>query len=442
MPSGVRISSVNLSGETANVTFLPYTGGTVNIGQVTIPFNYTPVDQYVYGLYQIYSLRYDYTYELEVPQPATATPAPTSTMTATPEPTLSPTSTPAPTSTVAPTATPAPTSTVAPTATPSGPSATLIYLSTGTDQYGSFENNQTLACYSLDCLRNSTCLSNSAISAYFSSPNPTVGDYLYVDNTLTTYYNVTTGYYINHDINFPVYTFLYHVINGQIVSINDCNLTTPTPTITVTSTPIPTSGPTSTPAPTSGPTSTPNPTPTDTPVPTSSPNPTASPNPTPTPTPPLSEGLLVAQIGSVFGNFSQDLTSACNALTFYKSGGQTVLNSYVIYVDTVNIGDYVYQDAYGNNVLSTLSGYFIWSVSPASSSELWQITNGQIVDKNPCSLPTPTPSPTSTAAPTPTPTETADCSLVVEGSVQEIDCSLVVVGSAIPIVGGGEEIAP
>ena len=37
MALGVRITSNNLNEKTANVTFIPTTGGTVNIGEVTIP---------------------------------------------------------------------------------------------------------------------------------------------------------------------------------------------------------------------------------------------------------------------------------------------------------------------------------------------------------------------------------------------------------------------
>ena len=57
MAIGVRILSDNLSGKTANVTFLPLTGGTIDVGSKTIPFNY--IDPYAYGLYQLYFEEYD-----------------------------------------------------------------------------------------------------------------------------------------------------------------------------------------------------------------------------------------------------------------------------------------------------------------------------------------------------------------------------------------------
>ena len=64
MAVGIRISSINLSGDTTNVTFLPTSGGSISLGTQTIPFNYiTPNYQ---GTYQLYVPQYDYTYELVV----------------------------------------------------------------------------------------------------------------------------------------------------------------------------------------------------------------------------------------------------------------------------------------------------------------------------------------------------------------------------------------
>lgn len=71
MAIGARISSTNLSGKTATVTFTPYTGSTsgstVNLGTQTIPFN--NITSHPYGNYAIYLAEYDYTYTLEVPEP-------------------------------------------------------------------------------------------------------------------------------------------------------------------------------------------------------------------------------------------------------------------------------------------------------------------------------------------------------------------------------------
>jgi hypothetical protein len=63
MAIGIRILSDNLSGLTADVTFLPTTGGTIDLGSQTIPFNYISNDPY--GVYELYIPTYDYTYELE-----------------------------------------------------------------------------------------------------------------------------------------------------------------------------------------------------------------------------------------------------------------------------------------------------------------------------------------------------------------------------------------
>ncbi len=68
MAIGVRITSNNLSGQTANVTFQPMTGGTpIDLGIKTIPFNY--YSELPYGEYTISSTTYDYVYTLTVSQP-------------------------------------------------------------------------------------------------------------------------------------------------------------------------------------------------------------------------------------------------------------------------------------------------------------------------------------------------------------------------------------
>jgi hypothetical protein len=67
MAIGIRITSNNLNGKVANVTFNPSTGGTINIGDVTIPFNY--ITEFPYGTYQVYVPFYDYTYDLTINQP-------------------------------------------------------------------------------------------------------------------------------------------------------------------------------------------------------------------------------------------------------------------------------------------------------------------------------------------------------------------------------------
>lgn len=227
MSTGVRITSTNLSGKTATVTFLPLTGGTVSIGSKTIPFNY--VADYLYGTYEIYIPLYDYTYELEVVAP-TNTPTPTPTVTSTPTLTATLTETPEPTSTPTQTNTP----TVTSTPTSSSQVTTFSYLSFATNVYGNFDNNQTAACNSLECLTQETCYSNGGTSAYFVNYIPEVGDKLYSEsNNLVDYYGGANGYFVKLDsLN------LLYVVNGIITSVDGCP--TPTPTLTTTSTPTPT----------------------------------------------------------------------------------------------------------------------------------------------------------------------------------------------------------
>ena len=63
MSFGILISSSNFSGQTADITFYPDTGGTINIGSQVLP--YTFVTDYYYGSYEIYFSSYPktcYTY--------------------------------------------------------------------------------------------------------------------------------------------------------------------------------------------------------------------------------------------------------------------------------------------------------------------------------------------------------------------------------------------
>lgn len=86
---GVIISSDNLSGLTANVVFLPASGGTITLGLKTFPFTYE--SDYVYGVYQCWvpSLKCQYAIEIAGPTP-TPTATPPNTPTQTPTPTVTP----------------------------------------------------------------------------------------------------------------------------------------------------------------------------------------------------------------------------------------------------------------------------------------------------------------------------------------------------------------
>ena len=78
MIQGIRITSTNLSGLTANVTFLPTTGGTIDLGSEVIPFD--NISDYPYGTYELNVPLYDRTYEIIVPAPLTGQSAYTETV--------------------------------------------------------------------------------------------------------------------------------------------------------------------------------------------------------------------------------------------------------------------------------------------------------------------------------------------------------------------------
>lgn len=57
--STIRINSVNFSGQNVTVTYFPSTGGTLNLGSGTIPFDYT--SNFVYGSYDVFFPLYNKT---------------------------------------------------------------------------------------------------------------------------------------------------------------------------------------------------------------------------------------------------------------------------------------------------------------------------------------------------------------------------------------------
>jgi len=59
MSATVKIGSNNYSGQTADITFFPESGGTLNLGIQFIPYNYTT--DYFYGIYNLYFVDFDYT---------------------------------------------------------------------------------------------------------------------------------------------------------------------------------------------------------------------------------------------------------------------------------------------------------------------------------------------------------------------------------------------
>lgn len=85
--SVIRIYSDNFSGKTAYVTFAPFTGGTVEVGMVYLPYDYET--EYFYGTYTLFFEEYNKTCYMDVPPPPTPSgPPPTPTPTPTPLPQL------------------------------------------------------------------------------------------------------------------------------------------------------------------------------------------------------------------------------------------------------------------------------------------------------------------------------------------------------------------
>lgn len=86
---GVTISSVQFCGMTANVVFMPETGGTITLGPQVFPFTY--YSDYVYGTYECYVPTYRCVYSVLVAGPTpTPTVSPTVTPTNTPTPSITP----------------------------------------------------------------------------------------------------------------------------------------------------------------------------------------------------------------------------------------------------------------------------------------------------------------------------------------------------------------
>jgi hypothetical protein len=86
--AGIRISSNNFNGKSVEITFNPFSGGTIDLGTQTIPYDY--VSSNYEGDYSIYIPEYDKTCDLRVGVPPSPTP------TSTPTPTPTPSATPAP----------------------------------------------------------------------------------------------------------------------------------------------------------------------------------------------------------------------------------------------------------------------------------------------------------------------------------------------------------
>ena len=297
---GVSIFSDNLSGLTANVTFYPCSGGTINLGDQVFPFTY--VTDYWYGSYDCYVPTYAYNYILSVPCPsATPSSTPTSTPTATPTNTATPTDTPTNTPTNTVTNTQTPTNTETTTNTPTNtPTNTETSTPTNTPT-----NTETPT--------NTPTPTPTVTINLTPTPTPTNARIPFTvysgtthDSACGQYYPLVTIY--GNNPQFDYCTQFWNVLNGNstvdmsgfynngqiVVELNSdgietssyslCVTLTPTPTNTETptNTPTQTQTPTNTETPTNTPTNTE--TPTQTITQTQTPTVTSSHTPTPTPT--------------------------------------------------------------------------------------------------------------------------------------------------------------
>lgn len=79
MATQIQIQSTNYNGQIASITFYPCSGGTINLGNQTIPYIYTN-DNYE-GTYDLFFSAFSQTCQLVISCPS---PTPTPTLTPTP----------------------------------------------------------------------------------------------------------------------------------------------------------------------------------------------------------------------------------------------------------------------------------------------------------------------------------------------------------------------
>ena len=99
---GITIESSNFNGQSVDISFAPFSGGTINLGTQTIPYDYLSTNYE--GVYTIDIPSVPKTCTLTVGAPPSPTPSVTPTVTITP--TTSVTPTPSVTATLTPTPTP------------------------------------------------------------------------------------------------------------------------------------------------------------------------------------------------------------------------------------------------------------------------------------------------------------------------------------------------
>ena len=115
MATQIQLQSTNYNGQLANITFYPCSGGTISLGNQTIPYTYTN-DNYE-GTYDLFFSAFNQTCQLVI---TCLTPTPTTTTTPTVTPTITPTNTSTPTNT------PSITPTITPTNNPLCPEQVIV----------------------------------------------------------------------------------------------------------------------------------------------------------------------------------------------------------------------------------------------------------------------------------------------------------------------------
>lgn len=265
MAIGVRILSNNLSGLTTNVTYLPESGGTIDLGTQVFPFEY--LSDYYWGTYNCYVPTYATMYPVVVPGP-TPTPTPTNTTT----PTQTPTTTQTPTNTQTPTYTP----TTTPTNTPSNTATPSTTASVGQTPTATETQTATPTETPTQTPTNTPTNTESPTPTSTETPTPTNTETQTPTPTVTPTVTPSEGILVNPII----------ITTDEYISVGDNQylmfvepIPEPTPTSTVTPTETETPTPTPTNTETSTPTNTTTPTPTNTETPTNTPTNTTTPTP-------------------------------------------------------------------------------------------------------------------------------------------------------------------
>jgi len=347
MALGIRILSENLSGQTVNVTYLPSSGGTIDLGTQVIPFNY--LNPYYFGEYEVYSPTYGYTYTLEVPGPSpTPTPTPSSTPTPTPSVTASETPTNTPTTTPTETPTSTPTETPTPTATST---RAVFFVSTGSTSI-------------------EACGGISSTILY--------GDNVDFDTNIQ-FFNTPAGPSTIDLTGFYSYNSLVVELNSNGEEIGGFSICA-----TQTSTPTPTN------------TQTPTQTPTNTASQTSTPTPTS----TVTPTTTIGFYTYFLGSGSTFNDACYNYSTSPFNVYAPLSGGVGPNIYEIIYETAGNPPTNTVGDGFYSN------GVYVFEVSGGQGEIIFVDPNGCTDAPTPTQTETPTMTPTNTETPTPTPSVT------------------------------------